>query len=60
MACRRMKKLPFRDDRLRAVEFVRGESCPAQYVLPPVGLAADKFTRDQCKVPLAIRVLLNS
>ncbi|MFW6170241.1 MAG: hypothetical protein ACODAD_07105 [Planctomycetota bacterium] len=31
---------------LQAVKFVRVESCPAQSVLPLVGRAADKVTRD--------------
>ena len=30
----------------QAVELVRMESCPAHFVLPLVGLAADKITRD--------------
>ncbi|MFW6170648.1 MAG: hypothetical protein ACODAD_09175 [Planctomycetota bacterium] len=33
-------------DIFQAVELVRMESCPPQVVLPLVGLAADKITRD--------------
>ena len=33
-------------DVIRAVGFFRVESCPAQAVLPPAGLAADKEARD--------------
>ncbi|MGM0487516.1 MAG: hypothetical protein ACQESR_12245 [Planctomycetota bacterium] len=35
----------------QALGFVRVENCPAQAVLPLVGLAADKVIRDRYKTP---------
>ncbi|MFW6171797.1 MAG: hypothetical protein ACODAD_15020 [Planctomycetota bacterium] len=49
-------KTGWRDgDILEAVGFVGMESCPAQAVLPLVGLAADTITRDRYSIGVSRR-----
>src|SRR6056297_2741143 len=45
---------------LQAVRFVRVESCPAQFVLPPGGLAADKIIHDRYSKGLRSRDVLQN